>query len=98
MQADGYSSEQTDIIRYDDDWEILPYFLSSREIALEMSILSQLDAKILIGQLSYKQRADIYNYTHKYEQQRSTAMMDVDGKDDCDLEEASSRYNLDSHT
>lgn len=27
-----------------------------------------MNAEILIGQLSYKQRSDIYNYQHEYEQ------------------------------
>jgi len=30
-------------------------------------MLLQLDAEILIGVLSYKQRAEIYNYVHGYE-------------------------------
>jgi hypothetical protein len=52
---------------FDDDWQSLPYFLSTRETAVEMSLLQQLDAEILIGQLSYKQRAEIYNYKHGYD-------------------------------
>ena len=31
-----------------------------------MDMLKRLDAEILIGQLSYKQRADIYNEVHTY--------------------------------
>ena len=31
-----------------------------------MDMLKRLDAEILIGQLSYKQRADIYNEVHRY--------------------------------
>ena len=44
----------------------LPYFLSTRETAVEMSLLQQLDAETLIGQLSYKQRAELYNYKYGY--------------------------------
>lgn len=41
--------------------------LSTRETAFEMSLLLQLDAEVLIGQLSYKQRAEIYNIKHGYD-------------------------------
>lgn len=51
---------------FDDDWHTLPYFLSTRETAFDMSLLQQLDAEVLIGQLSYKQRAEIYNMKHDY--------------------------------
>lgn len=56
----GDSSEVT----YDPDWETLPYFMSSRETAFSVSMLHRLDSEILIGQISYKQRADIYNNIH----------------------------------
>lgn len=54
-------------IYYDEDWESLPFFMSTRETAIQMSLLQQLDAEILIGQLSYKQRAEIYNYKHGFD-------------------------------
>ena len=62
-----FHSKEVGAGTYDDNWHTLPYFVSSRETAVEMSMLRQLDAEILIGQLSYKQRAEIYNYTHGYE-------------------------------
>ena len=37
-----------------------------------MSILIKLDAEILIGVISYNQRADIYNYLHGYDGTIST--------------------------
>lgn len=43
------------------------YFISSRETAFSTDMLKKFDAEILIGQISYKQRADIYNYNHCYE-------------------------------
>ena len=49
---------------YDSEWSALPYFLSSRETAISMEMLRRLDKEILIGQISYKQRADIYNSVH----------------------------------
>lgn len=52
---------------YDHDWNILPYFLSSQETGFEMSILKKYDIELLIGQMSYKQRADIYNIEKGYD-------------------------------
>jgi len=49
---------------FDHDWHTLPYSLSTRETAFEMSLLQQLEAEVLIGQLSPKQRAEIYNIKH----------------------------------
>lgn len=40
--------------------------MSTRETALSMDMLLRLDKEILIGQISYKQRADIYNAIHGY--------------------------------
>ena len=41
--------------------------MSTRETAFEMALLDQLDAEVLIGQLSYKQRSEIYNIKHGYD-------------------------------
>lgn len=51
---------------YNSDWYTLPYFVSSKETVFAMDMLNRLEAEILIGQLSYKQRADIYNHVHNY--------------------------------
>ena len=51
-------------MHFDHDWHTLPYFLSTRETAFEMSLLQQLEAEVLIGQLSYKQCAEIYSIKH----------------------------------
>lgn len=32
-----------------------------------MAFLEKFDAELLLGQVSYKQKCDIYNYYHKYE-------------------------------
>lgn len=53
----------------DSEWSLLPYFLSSRETAICMEMLKRLDKEILIGQISYKQRADLYNAVHDGENQ-----------------------------
>lgn len=57
--------------RYDEDWATLPYFMSTRETAFTMDMLHRLDKEILIGQISYKQRADIYNDIHGYVMNKS---------------------------
>lgn len=61
-----YSQGDTGDVKYDQDWSELPYFMSTRETALSMDMLRRLDREILIGQISYKQRADIYNDVHGY--------------------------------
>ena len=66
VQFYGYFSKETGSLTYDTNWRELPYFVSSRETAFEMSMLTKLDAEILIGLMSYKQSADIYNYIHGY--------------------------------
>ena len=60
----GSSSE----VHFDRDWESLPYFVSSRESVFSMQLLRQFDSEILIGQMSFKQCADAYNYLHIYTQ------------------------------
>ena len=51
-------------VHYNEDWHTLPHFMSSRETAITMDFLRRFDKEILIGQISYKQRADIYNEVH----------------------------------
>lgn len=67
VQHYGYYSTATGVITYDETWNKLPYFISSQETVLEMTILMKLDAEVLIGVMSYNQRADIYNYLHGYD-------------------------------
>ena len=65
QQHYGYNTHgKTNEVVYGADWSTLPYFLSTRETAFSMDFLSRLDSEILIGQLSYKQKADIYNDVH----------------------------------
>ncbi|XP_019627743.1 PREDICTED: uncharacterized protein LOC109472414 [Branchiostoma belcheri] len=51
---------------YDDDWEENEYLLSSSVTAIQLKMLRDFDAELLIGIMSYDQKADIYNYVHKY--------------------------------
>ena len=53
-------------MKYDDDWWKEPFFMSSRETAFCMNLLHCLDKEILIGQISYKQQAELYNDIHDY--------------------------------
>lgn len=54
-------------VYFNADWEVLPYFVSSRETAFSMSALKRFDSGILLGQLSFKQCADIYNHLHHHD-------------------------------
>ena len=60
----GYYSTEDQVI-FNADWASLPYFVSSRETCFSLEILRKLDAYALIGQISFKQQADIYNYLHQ---------------------------------
>lgn len=51
-------------VTYDLDRSTLRYFLSTRETAFSMEMLHRLDREILFGQISYKQRAEIYSDIH----------------------------------
>lgn len=64
--------EGTDVT-YDENWADLPYFVSTYKTAFEMSMLKAFNAEVLIGQVSYNQRCDVYNYIHGYEDRHKTA-------------------------
>lgn len=51
----------------DNNWAELPYFISTSKTGFSTTLLEKFDAELLLGQLSYKQKADIYNFYHKYE-------------------------------
>lgn len=53
---------------YDSDfnWSSHQYFVSTSETAFEMKLLTKYDAEMLLGQISYSQKADIYNCHHGY--------------------------------
>lgn len=56
-----------DTIEYDSDWYSLEYLIATQETAFDMQLLEKLDIELLIGQVSYRQRSDIYNCWNKYE-------------------------------
>ena len=59
--------------QYNADWDTLPYFVSSQETGFEMKILKQFDVELLIGQVTYKQKADIYNIVNGYDSTRKVS-------------------------
>lgn len=67
VQHYGHYCKDGDVLHYNEDFHSLEYFMSTRETAFEMALLHQLDAEVLIGQLSYKQRSEIYNVKHGYD-------------------------------
>lgn len=54
-------------MEYDNNCLDLPYFLSTHMTAFQTKLLHSLSAEILLGQISYKQKSEIYNYTHGYD-------------------------------
>ena len=67
VQYYGYfTNGNLDGLHYNDDWNTLSYLVSSQETAFEISFLEKFDAEILIGQVLYTQKADIYNYYNEY--------------------------------
>lgn len=61
----GYYTNKGQVV-FNSNWESLRYFGSSRETFFAVEFLQQSDAHLLLGQLSFKQQAEIYNYTHGY--------------------------------
>ncbi len=64
VQHYEYHTNGGDVV-YEDDSLSLPYFISTRETGFQTSLLQRFDIKILIGQLSYKQRSDRYDEAKK---------------------------------
>ena len=86
-----YSINDAQGVFYNNDWSKLQYFVSSQETAFELSMLHKFDAELLIGQLSYKQRADIYNFSKGYETSRKESFAD---KQKVGTSQAHSRYEV----
>lgn len=59
-----YTTGGSTEVHYNPNWESLPFFVSSRETAFSINLLKRFNAEILLGQLSFKQCADVYNYLH----------------------------------
>ena len=50
-----------------DDCLSLPYFLSTQETGFELAMLKHFNVELLIGHISYLQKADIYNISNGYD-------------------------------
>ena len=63
-----YGKHTTDGVElyYDQDWMDNDFFLSTQQTAFSMRLLRNFDSKLLIGQISYNQKANIYNTSHGY--------------------------------
>ncbi len=66
VQFYGYHRERDQGLCYD-NWMSLPYFLSSQETGFEMDMLQWFDVELLIGQILYQQKANIYNVFKGYD-------------------------------
>lgn len=62
----GYYSTEGDKskVYYDSGWSTNYYFVSSSLVAYLVGLIQQVDSQIPIGQLSYKQISEIFNYNH----------------------------------
>ena len=57
-------------VTYNDDALQLTYFMPSRKTGFAIKRLTRFDSECLIGQISYKQPAEIYNHYNMYEKDR----------------------------
>ena len=91
----GYSSEgNQSVVFYDAQWPQHKYFVSSSETAFELEMLKIFDAELLIGQISYNQKAEIYNYFNGYPvQPKKCSQREADENTTC-----SSRYVMATKT
>jgi len=62
-----YTIGNVSTLQYDENCLDLPYFLSSSMTVFATELLTRLSAEILLGQMSYKQKADVFNYCHGYD-------------------------------
>lgn len=63
-----YTCGSLDDVIYNDDALDLSYFMCSRETGFTTKLLIRFDSDCLIGQISYKQSAEIYNHYNNYEE------------------------------
>ena len=68
-----YTPGQSCEVVFNPEWASLPFFVSSRESVFSMTLLEQFNAEIIVGQLSFKQCADVYNFLHEYNSNSATS-------------------------
>ena len=79
VQHYGYHTQGHSQHHVDEDWKENKYFISSQETAFDLQLLVKLDVQLLIGQISYKQTAEIYNMIHGYDDVKKSSGVHVDG-------------------
>lgn len=89
VQHYGYYTKGPVDLHYDKDWSTHKYFVSTQETAFELQLLWRFDTELLIGQISYKQRAEIYNATHGYESAKKRCSMNDKESDSENVEDDS---------
>jgi len=65
----GYSSRTMNgqhVCLYDPDWKDHKCIISTQETAFELKMLEKYDTELLLGQVSYSQKAEIYNHNNGY--------------------------------
>ena len=55
-------ASQCSQVIFENGWESLCYFVSSRETAFSLNLLKRFNSEILFGQMSFKQCAEVYNH------------------------------------
>ena len=51
---------------FDEDWCTNEFMVSTLKTAFSMDFLKKLEIEILIGKMSFKEKAEIYNAVHRY--------------------------------
>ena len=82
-----YTNGDSSKLHFDKDWEEHQYFISSQETAFELELLRRFDVELLIGQMSYKQRAEIYNAIHNYDDVKKRCSTRDDHSEKCPVED-----------
>ena len=64
-----YGKHTTDGVElyYDQDWMDNNFFLLTQQTAFSMRLIKNFDTELLIGRISYNQKANIYNTIHGYD-------------------------------
>lgn len=62
-----YSMGTKSTCYYETDWEKRPYLISISQTAFELEFLKGFDFELWIGEMSYKQKSEIYNCVNGYE-------------------------------
>ena len=59
-----YTKKGSTQVFFNADRKLMSYFVSSRETAFSTTLMKRFEAEVLLGQLSFKQCAEVYNRLH----------------------------------